>query len=220
MINLKQSPLALLAQTCSAIESNLYSKIKPSFSSYSNLSQSNQKVTENYFAKTSAAEINNSPKTSNKTAKALNKNLKTEKTHSKKLKRASSQNLCYGATQSPKKQKLTPMSAKSVSPLPVDSVFVINSNAFVSQSRTSPISMSSLLPESNFNHQANIQMQMMNPMHYYMKTIEDQLKSSQHVCNWMVNNVTTTVVSANQQLANEPDAPISLQLVAESAQSA
>ena len=75
------------------------------------------------------------------------------------------------------------MSAKSVSPLAVDNAFVQNNYAM-------PVSIESLFSESNFNHQAQFQMQMMNPMHYYMKTIEDQLKSSQHVCNWMVNNVT------------------------------
>ena len=167
------------------IESNLYCNFGPRFKNYSNLSQYQQKTTDHKLIKSDEVRGSKSLKTSKNIDEAKNENEKNNKINRKNLKRASSHspNSCSGATSSPKKQRFTPISAKSESPLAVDI-------SFKPQLRTSPVSIKSLLSKSNFNHQANTQMQMMNPMYYYMKTIEDQLKSSQHVCNWMVNNVT------------------------------
>ena len=93
-------------------------------------------------------------------------------------------------TLSPKKQKLTPEVSPTKPSTPMAATSKKHDRDSAEVKPFSPLYDMHHQQLSNFNHQANIQMQMMNPMHYYMKTIEDQLKSSQHVCNWMVNNVT------------------------------
>merc|ERR1719354_1140166 len=178
-INLKQSPLALLAQTCSAIESNLRSGFKPRIGGYSAISKQQQieavkKPKENAL-QPSPGRKHGVPSTA----------FKSEKFDKKVVKRPASSRSPVKTTPSPKKQKLS--EAKT----PTEQAKRKSSESFNSPSGSSnpPIPQPYKLNE-NLLKQAQLQMQMMNPMHYYMKTIENQLKSSQHVCNWMVNNVT------------------------------
>jgi len=185
-INLKQSPLALLAQTCSAIESNLYSDSKQRVlipNSYKVLNKQ-QKIEDVAQLKPSKDKCYPFQQTSSRKHDIPNKAPRVEKVDKKVIKRSSSSCSSVKMTPSPKKQKLN--QAKTP---------VINVKRESSENFSSPNNLNHLVPQSNKQNenllkQAQLQMQMMNPMHYYMKTIEDQLKSSQHVCNWMVNNVT------------------------------
>jgi len=190
-INLKQSPLALLVQTCSSIESNLYSGAKPSFNGHYKPVAYQQNVAQT--PKSSHLKVENiksgpSRKVSMKTTDIKSK--RVDKNDKKVLKRPSSQQASVKTTLSPKKQKLTPEISPTKPSTPTATTSNKHDRDLAEVKPFSPLYDMQHQQLSNFNHQANIQMQMMNPMHYYMKTIEDQLKSSQHVCNWMVNNVT------------------------------
>merc|ERR1719354_712658 len=180
-INLKQSPLALLAQTCSAIESNLRSGFKPRISGYSALSKQQQIEA---VKKPKENALQPSPGGKHGVPSVAFKAFK-EKFDKKVVKRPSSSCSPVKTTPSPKKQRLS--EAKT----PTEQAKRKSSESFSSPgSSSNPSVPQPYKLNENLLKQAQLQMQIMNPMHYYMKTIEDQLKSSQHVCNWMVNNVT------------------------------
>jgi len=180
-INLKQSPLALLAQTCSSIESNLTSCAKPTYNiDYKPVLKHYKQVKETLQSKTR-----------NSSSVALPRpdegKPKTPKGDKKLMKRSSSSCSPASVVSSPKKQKLNEKSTPPSIPERASSECLSNLINYPSLNHPTP---SYYQQNDNLLKQAQLQMQMMNPMHYYMKTIEDQLKSSQHVCNWMVNNVT------------------------------